>query len=298
MKPKTLAYLELLCLALGLALFFWWIGPKAPIPVQTTPTIIVSTKGKPIFHAPIFEAKAVYIYDAAADKVVFEHNSSLQLPLASLTKLMTAVTAKNLLPDYVLVRISRENLLEEGDTGLLIGEEWTLGNLLDFSLVASSNDGIQAIAEATGGPSFVAQMNALAQEMGLHESYFLNPSGLDVSTSLSGGYGSARDVAMLVAHILGSDPHLLEATSFNTLTISSKTAMHKIVNTDKALDAIPNVLASKTGFTDLSGGNLVVAFDAGLGHTMIITILGSSYDGRFEDMKKLVDETVRYLGDL
>jgi D-alanyl-D-alanine carboxypeptidase len=141
-------------------------------------------------------------------------------------------------------------------------------------------------------------MNALARELGLHESYFLNPSGLDVSTSLSGGYGSARDVAMLVAHILSSDPHLLEATSFNTLAISSKSAVHKVVNTDKALDAIPNVLASKTGFTDLSGGNLVVAFDAGLGHTVIIALLGSSYDGRFEDMKRLVDETVRYLGDL
>jgi D-alanyl-D-alanine carboxypeptidase (penicillin-binding protein 5/6) len=152
MKPRTIAYFELFCLALAIALFFWWISPKEPAPVQTTPTVLVSVKGKPVFHAPPFEAKAVYIYDAAADKVIFENNSSLQLPLASLTKLMTAVTAKGLLPDYVLVRISRENLLEEGDTGLLIGEEWTLGNLLDFSLVASSNDGIQAIAEATGGP--------------------------------------------------------------------------------------------------------------------------------------------------
>jgi D-alanyl-D-alanine carboxypeptidase len=67
------------------------------------------------------------------------------------------------------------------------------------------------------------------------------------------------------------------------------------VNTNKAIDLLPNVIASKTGFTDLAGGNLVVAFDAGIAHPIIIAVLGSSFDGRFDDMTKLVNSTIEYL---
>jgi serine-type D-Ala-D-Ala carboxypeptidase (penicillin-binding protein 5/6) len=323
MKPKTIAYLQLALLATGLGLFVWW---TLPVKVEVVPQVILTavddaTSTKPAFGDVSIEAKSAYVYDAVTGEVLFEKNSDLQLPLASLTKVMTALAASNLLPDKGLVRITDDDLREEGDSGLVANEEWSVKNLIDFSLIVSSNDGARALASVAGAflreagasttqaspiaakaaPSasstdaFVREMNATAHRLGLRESYFLNSSGLDVSATLSGGYGSAKDMSLLVDHILKTKPHLLEATSFHSLTIPSNKESHKAINTNKAIDMIPNVIASKTGFTDLAGGNLVVAFDAGVAHPVIIAVLGSSFDGRFQDMAQLVGYTVEYL---
>jgi D-alanyl-D-alanine carboxypeptidase len=124
---------------------------------------------------------------------------------------------------------------------------------------------------------------------------FANASGLDVSSTTAGAYGSAKDVALLVSHIVSYDPRLLEATSLSKGTFNSKEISHVGSNTDRSIDNIPNVLASKTGYTDLSGGNLVVEWNAGVDHPIVISILGSSYDGRFTDMEALVKATLEYL---
>lgn len=322
MKPKTVAYLQLGLLAAGLGLFAWW---TIPAKVSVVPQVILTaaddaTSTKPSFGDVMIEAKSAYVYDAVTGEVLFEKNSDLQLPLASLTKVMTALTASNLLPDTGLVRITGDDLREEGDSGLVASEQWSVKNLIDFSLIVSSNDGARALASVAGAflretgasttqaanagaaissasstDAFVREMNATAKRLGLHESYFLNSSGLDVSATLAGGYGSAKDMSLLVDHILKTKPHLLEATSFHSLTIPSNKERHDAVNTNKAIDMIPNVIASKTGFTDLAGGNLVVAFDAGVAHPIIIAVLGSSFDGRFQDMAQLVGYTVDYL---
>ncbi|MDP1625065.1 MAG: hypothetical protein Q8L64_04820 [bacterium] len=305
MNPKVTAYLELAILALLMALFLWWIYPTEIAQMPQT-DIATDAKPIPIFNTVPTEAKAVYVYDVTTGKAIYAKNETLQLPLASLTKVMTALTASILLPDYALVPISLEDIATEGDSGLYADEVWTRDNLIDFSLLVSSNDGTSALASVAGAfvafeqtkpprELFIERMNSLAQEIGLRETYFLNPSGLDVSTSLSGGYGSAKDMAMLVAHILDKKPHLLEATSYPQVTINSKSFIHPAVNTNKAIGSIPNVLASKTGFTDLSGGNLVVAFDAGLNHPVVISILGSSREGRFTDMASMVQATLDYL---
>lgn len=308
MKPKTIAYLELSLLALAIALFLWWIYPEESLPKAGQEDSLASTTVSvlPAFANTNLEAKSAYVYDALQDKVLFSNNEELQLPLASLTKIMTALTASTLLPEYAPVRITLDDLKTEGDSGLHPDEEWNIKSLIDFSLLVSSNDGAQALATTAGSrvaydenktstQLFVQRMNTLSKEIGLHETYFLNPSGLDVSATLSGGYGSAKDMTMLLEYILEKKPHLLEATTFDRLEVSSKIIPHTAVNTNKLIDRIPNVLASKTGFTDLSGGNLVVAFDAGVNHPIIISILGSSYDGRFDDMNKLVRATLEYL---
>lgn len=305
MKPKLVAYAELSLLALALALFLWWISPtsaiEAPIEVSSATTTKVA-----FFPDVELEAKSAYVYDVANQKVLFQKDPELQWPLASLTKLMSALTATSLVPDYMLIKISREDMREEGDSGLLLDEEWNIQELIDYSLVVSSNDGIKAIAAVAGAQiidetesspegRFINEMNRKAQEIGLTQTYFLNQSGLDVTESLSGGYGSAKDMAVLVDYILSNNPHLLEATTYDKLAISSNDSIHSATNTNKAILNVPNVLGSKTGYTELSGGNVVVAWNAGLDHPIIIAVLGSSYDGRFEDLNKLVDSTLVYL---
>jgi D-alanyl-D-alanine carboxypeptidase len=108
----------------------------------------------------------------------------------------------------------------------------------------------------------------------------------------SGGYGSAKDMAKLFQYIIENKPTLLEATQYEKLAIASKSKVHTADNTNKIVSSIPALIASKTGLTDLSGGNLVIAFDAGLMRPIIISVLGSSEDGRFSDMQKLVEASL------
>jgi D-alanyl-D-alanine carboxypeptidase len=301
MSPKLSAYLQLSLLVLFMALFVSWIYPEN----QISKTHIARDIPVKVFPSVEIEAKSAYVYDVAEKKVLYEKEADLQWPLASITKLMSALTASRLIPDYVKVTITSDDLREEGDTGLLNDEDWNLRDLVDFSLIVSSNDGMRAIASVAGSQvlpasttaeaRFVQAMNDLSQEIGLTQTFFLNQSGLDVSSTLSGGYGSAKDMAVLVDYILKNDSHLVEATSLSRTTIYSDDAAHTATNTNKALEGIPNVIASKTGFTDLSGGNVVIAWNAGLNRPIIISVLGSSYDGRFEDLSTLVDATLEYL---
>ncbi|HVT75287.1 MAG TPA: hypothetical protein VHD69_02660 [Candidatus Paceibacterota bacterium] len=306
MNPKSIAGLELSLLALVVALFFWWIRPNAPT-VPTNPLVATGTTTvqELLFPYTPVEAGSAFVYDARDGKVLYAKDPDSERPLASLTKLMTALTATEIVPEYVLVRIAVDDIRQEGDSGLYVGEEWNIRDLVDFSLVTSSNDGIQAVARAAGlqisststmpVELFVRNMNAAAKKIGLTDMRFANASGLDIDKTTSGAYGSARDVAYLVDHIMKTDRHLIEATALQQTTISSHNYPHTAVNTDLAIPNIPNLIGSKTGYTDLSGGNLVVAFNAGLNHPVIISVLGSSYDGRFKDLEVLVRSTIQYL---
>ncbi len=252
------------------------------------------------------EAKAVYVYDMRENKVLFEKNSRAQLPLASLTKLMMAMVASNLVPKNSHVTIRKEFLGEEGDNGLVTGERWALKDLLDFSLVVSSNDGARSIASVIGAynlhtnnfdmgrKDFIAKMNSTAHTLGLSQMYFVNENGLDLN-STSGGYGSAENVSQLLQYMLTHKNDILEATKYAHTKYSSTIANHTAQNTDILAGKIPGLLASKTGYTNLAGGNLAVAFDAGLQHPIIIVVLGSSKDGRFTDVLKLVKASRKYV---
>ena len=308
MNPKTIAQRDLALLALFISLFLWWTYPRQGAPADELIAVGTTTRQVILFPHVEIEARAAYIYDAKNQKVVYQKNSDESLPLASIAKLMTAYIASTLIPDHVLVRISVDDIRSEGDTGLHPDEQWNIEKLIDYSLVVSSNDGISAIASTaapqivspsstTTSPSelFVNRMNDTARPLGRTSMSFANASGLDVSSTTAGAYGSAKDVALLVSHIVSYDPRLLEATSLSKGTFNSKEISHVGSNTDRSIDNIPNVLASKTGYTDLSGGNLVVEWNAGVDHPIVISILGSSYDGRFTDMEALVKATLEYL---
>jgi len=247
------------------------------------------------------EARAVYVWDINAEKVLFSRNDTVSLPLASLTKLMTALTAVASLPESTVVTVRSDHLKMEGDTGLKPAEQWTLKNLLDLTLVSSSNDGAAAIAsiffddrnqaEQSGTPPvFIEKMNTLARSLKFESMRFNNETGLDLSEKEAGAYGSARDVSRLMTHLLIEYPEILEPTKYPALEISSLNEItHVVRNTNSIVDKIPGLLASKTGWSDLAGGNLAVIIDSGLGNPIAITVLGSTYERRFDDTLMLVD---------
>ena len=139
-------------------------------------------------------------------------------------------------------------------------------------------------------------MNEMAKEIGLTQTYFINPTGLDTNDTVSGGYGSAHDVAKLLEYAVIHTPEIIDSTRYARINFASLSDInHTATNTNSSINAVPGLIASKTGFTDLAGGNLVIAFDAGMNRPIIITVLGSTQNGRFEDIEKLVDASLKSL---
>ena len=129
----------------------------------------------------------------------------------------------------------------------------------------------------------------------LSQTYAINGSGLDVNSTISGGYGSARDLSRLAGALVTQAPTIAEATTQNSAeAISDDGTIIRVKNTDPMVTTIPGLLLSKTGYTDLAGGNLALVFDSGIEHPIAVIILGSSEKARFTDGMALVDATLAH----
>jgi len=254
-----------------------------------------------LFENLDLEAQALFIWDVSNQEEIYSKNKESQLPLASLSKIVMALVALDSLPEGTTITISEEDLNEEGDSGLFAGEKWILKDLIGFSLMVSSNDGSMAIASAVGSQideDFVSYMNRKSKEIGLIQTYFTNPSGLDKEDIIPGGIGSARDMSVLFEYALKEFPEILEFTAYDLLEFNSADSLlHEAKNTNSLVSKLPGIIASKTGFTDLAGGNLVVVFEPEPVRPIIIIVLGSSLDGRFEDIEKLYLTTLEYINN-
>ncbi|MCX6820243.1 MAG: serine hydrolase [Candidatus Adlerbacteria bacterium] len=232
-------------------------------------------------------AKADIVYDPTDGRILFSKNSSAPLPLASLTKLMTATAVLEGGDTGRSVQITAADLAPEGDWGFKAGDTVPLSSLLKIGLIASSNDAMAAAA-ASLGDNYLDLMNARAKTLGLSHMYFLNPTGLDESAGTAGAYGSAFDVARLAAHLFQNYPDYFGLTTQPNVSIQDGTRTLKAAATALPLAGVPGVVAAKTGFTDLAGGNLAVVFDIAIGHPLVAVVLGSTEDARFDDIKKLI----------
>jgi len=261
---------------------------------QAEKALALENLPKNYFENLNLQAKAVYVYDVQTKKVLYQKNADIPLPLASLTKVMTAIVASEHLDSNKQITINSQALKEEGDSGLKEGEKWDLKKLLSYTLIVSSNDGAQSVASViTGTTNFVDTMNQKAQDIGLSTMHFSNPTGLDnKEETTAGAYASAKDMAELFKYAVEHHLDIFKNTSYETKEFSSDTTKHTAKNTDIIVNDIPNVLASKTGYTDLAGGNLGVVFDRGLNQPVVIVVLGSTYDSRFTDVLSLASSTL------
>lgn len=233
-------------------------------------------------------AKAALVYDPKSNTVLFAKNGDEPLPLASLTKLMAAEAILAFQDENMLVTIKPQDLRPEGDSGLRAGETWRIGDLLILGLVSSSNDAMAAAAASVDG-NIMNEMNRSASRLGLSRTYFFNPTGLDLDLEISGAYGSARDVATLTAVFLRQYPALFGTSVQSRVEFSASGRAVEATSTATPLLDIPGLIGAKTGYTDLAGGNLVAAFDVAIGRPLIAVVLGSTYEGRFEDIRTLVE---------
>lgn len=244
--------------------------------------------------APIILGKAAYVYDVESGLALYEKNGLAQLPLASLSKIMTVFAALETLDPNEEVIITDDAFLPEGDWGFKRNEAWLAKDLAAFTLIESSNDGARALmlaaAEKLGmsGADFIEAMNRRARGLDLYQTYFLNETGLDLSSSTAGAYGSARDMAHLVAHIALFAPDRIERSTLSSALFTSMSGRsQEAENTTLLAASYGAAIGSKTGYTDLAGGNLAFMYEPVPGRPVVIAVLGSTREGRAEDVRAL-----------
>lgn len=255
LTEKRYRYL-LALLGLCVVLFLFWVIKN----------IIVSKKDTSFYENPpkeivlenlSLEAKAVLVIDLDTRQTIYGFNEDVPLPLASLTKIMTALVSLD-----EAVPISRD----------------TYASLL----VTSSNQAALSIGKDSGG-DFIKKMNSKASDLKLSNTYFLNESGVDSGYVLAGGYGSARDIMTMLAYGLEKYPETFELSAH--ATIATKDGL--LINTNLLANKLPGLLASKTGTTALSGGNLAVIL-GWPSKTIGVVVLGGTEEGRFRDMNTII----------
>lgn len=250
--------------------------------LQNDPAI----QSSPVFNKQAFsgietEAKAYIVYDVMTKEVIASKNETLQLPLASITKVMTAITSTLHKKKTDIITI-RDSSIEDGyDLGLKKNQEWPLIELLKYTLVFSSNDGAEAVADSVGKEKFITLMNTDASTFGL-TAFFTDPAGRDINGRI-GGTGTVLDVAKLFAIARKNIPEVMDATTRKRSTMLGG-EIRGIPNTNQEVETLPGAEASKTGYTDLAGGNLGIIVDVTLGHPVVIVVLGSTKEGRFNDV--------------
>lgn len=238
-------------------------------------------------------AISIFVNPRGEEEIIFEKNASVRRPIASLTKLMTALIAeKEYQSDQIFV-ISQTAVDQEEDKGnLKIGENLSLNELLHIVLIESSNDAAWAIGE--GKDNFSEEMNTEAQRLGMKNTYFVNPTGLDGFEN----YSTAVDLVELVKYISNQYPQIFKITQKQSYEVLNPDgSLHHFIgeNTNKLLAEVPGIIGGKTGYTDEAGGCIVLLLENEKGGYFINVILGTvSADERFPEMKKLIDFDKEY----
>jgi D-alanyl-D-alanine carboxypeptidase (penicillin-binding protein 5/6) len=216
---------------------------------------------------PPVVAEAYVVQNAGTGEVLAERDPRERLPMASITKLMTALVAlERASPDEVVTVTAGAARIGESTINLRPGERLTVGDLLRAALIQSANDAANAVAAHVGGtvPRFVALMNARARALGLTDTHFVNPDGLDAPDHVS----SARDLTKL-ARVAMRQPFIRD-----TVKLVDATAAGRHLHTwNDLLTSVPTVFGVKTGHTNGAGWSQVAAARAG-GVTIYATLLG------------------------
>jgi D-alanyl-D-alanine carboxypeptidase len=217
--------------------------------------------------------------------ILFEKAGDKKLPIASLTKLMTAIVVLDNynLSDTIVVSETAD-AQDPMKQDVKLGDIFPVKSLFDIMLIGSSNKSAYALSEKMGKPVFVGLMNKKAKDLGLKSTFFVDPTGLspeDVST--------ARDLIKLTEHILKNYPQIADISKLKELEVPD---FGRITNTDQLLGEVPDIICSKTGFTEAAKGCLLLVVRP-KGHPLknndyiINVVLGA--DDRFSEMEKLIN---------
>lgn len=249
--------------------------------------------------APVLSTTAGIAYDYTDNKVIYARNIHYKVPIASLTKIMTAVVAlEEKKPDEVFT-VSQNAASQEPDSmGLFPGEKLSMKELLYGLLLISGNDAAVTIAEGVAGSenNFVVKMNQKAVELGMNDTNFSNASGLDIDNAEQ--YSSAYDLLVLTHYALEHYPLFAKVVSTHIYQIPERVdnlENHKyfyLENTSPMAD-YPGFLGVKPGFTPTAKKCLVTLVQRG-NKQLLTVVLGS--EDRKGETEILLDYSFKTLG--
>lgn len=295
MKQTTLLnkyFLFFLLLVVALEAIFFYLGNLKIDIAQKKEEASLERLEKNLASLSL-EAKAVSIFDGTEYKKIYGKNDEESLPIASIAKVMTVLISLNNHKAEDIINISLPAFRQEGDYIFYIEEKFNIIDLAKITLIVSSNDGAYALVEDI--PDFKEQANLKARKLGALKANFINATGLDENALIAGAYASAEDVNLINLYALKAFKEIFKSTTMPEINLKSASMFdHSFKNTNIILDKIPNILFSKTGYTPLAGGNLAIVFKDKRGHEIAITVLGSTYAGRFSDMEKIVNELYNF----
>ena len=211
---------------------------------------------------PAIHAQSAILMDAGSGRVLFEHNADARSRIASTTKILTGLlVCEQMDPEQELTVPKAAAGVEGSSMYLTAGERITVRELLYGLLLHSGNDAATALAITCGGTAerFVERMNIRAAQLGMTNSHFRNPSGLDED----GHFSTARDLALLTRAAL-RNALFREAVGTKSITLGTRT----LTNHNRLLWSYPGANGVKTGYTRAAGRVLVSSAERG-GRTLI-----------------------------
>jgi D-alanyl-D-alanine carboxypeptidase len=247
----------------------------------------VQTTKKPINPIPGLTAHAYLVGDIKTGTIYVERNSSKSLPVASMSKLVTAFVATDMMGPTTTIRIASSTLSAPPDTSnLQANESYSLEEILHPLLLSSSNVAAEAISLSKGNRArFMEMMSSYAWEVGMPSSFFADPSGVSPQNA-----ASAKDLFELAKYLVNYRPDILTITRTPEMTLATTTEHggHLVTSTHPFVND-PRFIGGKTGRTTLAGETMMTILDIN-GQQIVFIILGSSFGARENDTRILIRE--------
>jgi D-alanyl-D-alanine carboxypeptidase (penicillin-binding protein 5/6) len=268
-------------------------------PPTPTPILSLHAQGTP----PSIQAQAAYLLDADTGQALLDVHGVQQLPVASTTKIMTAILTIETANLDQVVTIKQDAIDEVkryngSSAGLVVGDQLRLRDVLYGLMLPSGDDAAIAIADAVGGTvsNFVAMMNRSAQQLGLAHTHYLNPDGLTYLTAQGqpdpNAYSSAADLVRLTRHAL-ANPIFAQVVQLQHYVLFPTQFHHAYdwAGIDALLSIYPGATGVKTGFTEEAGYCLVFSATNGTHHLIGALLHDTETDDnqRFVDARTLLD---------
>ena len=230
------------------------------------------------------------------DTVLFKKNPNSELPLASITKLMTYLVANEFYKNEQDIIVTKEAASQANTlNALLEGDTLKVKELIPIMLIESSNDAAFALTKVIGEEGFLDLMNFKAKELGLTNTHFYNPTGVDPEARSMPqdqiNYSTASNIAQLTKNLIFNQPEFLEIVYKKEYPLYKEGKMvSTLKNTNELIGEIPEVIGGKTGSTDRAGECLMVIMklDDSRENEYAIGVILNSKD-RFNDMKTLLN---------
>jgi D-alanyl-D-alanine carboxypeptidase (penicillin-binding protein 5/6) len=233
---------------------------------------------------PVVSAQSAMVVDLNSGVTLYEKDPQRGLYPASTTKIVTALVVLDSYELGSVVTVPYYSVVGQR-MGLSWGETITVRNLLEGMLIYSANDAAEvfALVHPGGRDEFITLMNQKVKDLGLINTHFTNPAGLDDANQFS----TVKDL-ITVSKVAMNNPIFAEivGTKEKTVTSSDGVIKHKLVNTNKLLGTIDGVRGVKTGWTEVARENLVTYIERD-NKKIMIAVLGSQ--DRFGETKELID---------